>query len=71
MLLHHVDSLWLYINIIHAEWYWITLKVIKARLENNQFVSLWSTWANISEMVHGVTNVCMKHVYKFLYDISD
>ena len=28
-------------------------------------------WANISEMVHDVTNVCMEHVYQFLYDISD
>ena len=40
-------------------------------VKNDQFVSLWSTCANISEMVHAVTNVCMKHAYKFLYDIAD
>ena len=40
-------------------------------LENEQFVSLWFTCANISEMVHAVTNDCMKHVYKFVYDILD
>ena len=43
ILLHHVDSLWLCINIIHAEWYGITLKVI-SKDTNYQFVSLWSTW---------------------------
>ena len=52
----------------------MTLDHFKGHLSkviNDQFVSLWSTWANISEMVHAVTNVFMQHVYKFLYDISD
>ena len=31
---------------------------------------LLSIYVNISETVHDVTNVCMKHIYKVIYDIS-
>ena len=31
---------------------------------------LLSIWANISETVHAVTNVCMKYIYEVIYDLS-
>ena len=31
---------------------------------------LLSIWANISESVHAVTNVCMKYIYEVIYDLS-
>ena len=32
---------------------------------------IWTfVMANISETVHAVTNVCMKHIYKVIYDLS-
>ena len=72
ILLHHVDSLWLCINIIHAEWYWITLKVIN-KVINDQFVScivylfglIYQKWYMMWPMF------AMAHVCQFLYDISD
>ena len=35
-----------------------------------QFRPLLSIWANMSETVHAVTNVCMKYIYKVIYDLS-
>ena len=35
-----------------------------------QFGHLLSILPNISETVHSVTNVCMKHIYKVIYDLS-
>ena len=33
-------------------------------------LDLLSIYANISKTVHAVTNVCMKHIYKVIYDLS-
>ena len=30
----------------------------------------YSILANIAETGHAVTNVCMKHIYKVIYDLS-
>ena len=35
-----------------------------------QFRPLLSIWANISETVHAVTNVCMKYIYEVICDLS-
>ena len=46
--------------------YMETLKVIF----KVKFGPLWSIWANISETVHAMNNVSMKHIYKVIYNIS-
>ena len=38
-------------------------------VRKDQFGPLLSIWADISETVHAVTNVCMKHIYKVIYDL--
>ena len=38
--------------------------------QNFQFRPLLSIWANISETVHAVINVCMKYIYEVIYDLS-
>ena len=48
---------------------WIDYKGI-FRVRKVQFRPLLSIWANISETVHAVTNVCMKYIYEVIYDIS-
>ena len=38
--------------------------------QKGQFRPLLSIWANISETVHAVTNVCIKYIYEVIYDLS-
>ena len=40
------------------------------KVRNVQFRPLLSIYANISETVHDVTNVCMKYIYEVIYDLS-
>ena len=68
-LLHHVSSLvWnqSYPKIWRCE---ITLNVV-FNIRTLQFGPLWSIWANISETVHAMINVSMKHSYKIIYNQS-
>ena len=47
----------------------ITLKVI-FKIRKVQFGPLWFIWANISETVHAMTNVSVKHIYKVIHNLS-
>ena len=47
----------------------VILKVI-FKVRKVKFGPLLYMYANISETVHSVTKVCMKHIYKVIYDLS-
>ena len=48
----------------------VDFKGYSFKVRKVQFGLLLSIKANISEKVHAVTNVCMKHIYKVIYDLS-
>ena len=69
ILLHHVASLVRSQSCRNISKVWITLKVIFI-VRKVQFGPLWSIWANISETVHAMINVSMKHSYKIIYNLA-